>query len=382
MIETQYFLQLEKVYPAFLSGIIRGDGFAPVTLRGGKNKPTTPAELHNAIAAFLRHEKKADQSGWEISWERWQSKTLGLQEWPSSVVVGSEADFVYLLKKEKEVALFRAVVKELLCWNPAIRTWLAERPQRVQALKDEWKGICTVVDYLLQHDVTGYYIRSLPVPVHTKFIQQNKAVIFSLLQHLDGERFPVGESSLEKALGLQEKPVLYSLRWLDPSLAERYSSGMPVIGVTPTALQAVNWPVGEVWLVENETNLYLLPERQNAMALCSKGYALRLLKEIPFFGSARLLYWGDLDEDGYLMLDQVRGYYPHVQSVLMDEATVAFHQGEMQEVPFRGMRMDLRLKAGEAAGYALLMERGGRIEQEQLQQAFVQGRLGRWGEGR
>ncbi|HEY1022136.1 MAG TPA: Wadjet anti-phage system protein JetD domain-containing protein, partial [Flavisolibacter sp.] len=90
------------------------------------------------------------------------------------------------------------------------------------------------------------------------------------------------------------------------------------------------------------------------MALCSKGYALRLLKGIPFFGGTRLLYWGDLDEDGYLILDNMRGYYPHVECVLMDEATVAFHPSEMREGPFQGKRTDLRLHADEAAGYRLL----------------------------
>lgn len=84
------------------------------------------------------------------------------------------------------------------------------------------------------------------------------------------------------------------------------------------------------------------------------------------------MYWGDLDEDGYLILDNMRGYYPHVECVLMDEATVAFHPSEMREGPFQGKRTDLRLHADEAAGYRLLIERGGRIEQEQLQQAYVQ----------
>lgn len=59
------------------------------------------------------------------------------------------------------------------------------------------------------------------------------------------------------------------------------------------------------------------------------------------------------------MQDQTRRYYPHVQSVLMDEATVAFYQGEMREVPFRLKRTELQLQANAMVGYRLLMENRG-----------------------
>lgn len=375
MIEEHYLAQLQKRYTIFLSELIKEKSFTPIRLRGGKSKPKTSTILHAAIASFLRYEKVDNKPGWEIEWETWQSRLLGTQRWPSSVIVYTESDFLYLLKKEKEVASFRELMNQLLSWRPTIAPWLAERPQKVLVLKEHWKGICAVVDYLLNHDVKGYYIRSLPVPVHTKFIQQNNVTILSLLQHFDRLRFPVNVTNLEKALSLQEKPTLHSMRWLDISLAEQYSSGMNVLGVSPISLQALRWSVGEIWIVENETNLYLLPHRQNGMAIFSKGYALHQLQKIPLFTKSKLIYWGDLDEDGFLMLHQFRQYYPHVQSIFMDEATVLFHQKEMSKVPFRLKRTDLLLQPNEAAAYKILMEQEGRIEQEQLLHEYMQFQL-------
>ncbi|RYF86204.1 MAG: hypothetical protein EOO03_12155, partial [Chitinophagaceae bacterium] len=286
--------------------------------------------------------------------------------WPSEVRVNTEADLLHLLKKEKEVARFHAVLHRLKNWNPQVLPWLAAQPQRVLEFQDDWLGLCAVVDYFLQHDVAGKYVRSLPVPVHTKFIQQHSAVLLSLLKHLAPERFATAERDLEIALGLLRKPFLFPIRWLDTHLSNVITSGMEVIAVTPEALQAAGWPVKEVWVVENETNLYLLPPRPGGMALFAKGYALHHLRSIPLFNQSRIFYWGDLDEDGFQMLHQFRQHYPHTQSLLMDEATVQEHLGELQIVRFRQPDQVFRFTPAEQGAWNLLKEQNGRIEQERI----------------
>ena len=371
MIEQHYLDQLQKYYPRYLSTLIEGIPFTPVVLKGGKAKPTTTKELEQGIASFLRHQKSGNNPGWEISWETWQSKKLGNQQWPASVAVTTEADMLYLLRKEKEVAQFRKLLQQLLQWSNDIASWLAAKPLRVLEYANRWPGICAVVNYLLQHDVRGQYIRSLPVPVHTKFIQQNSAIILSMLRHLAPDRFAADAKDLEGALGLRHKPVLCTLRWLDSVLAASHTSGMEVVGVTSEALRQVQWPVREVWVVENETNLYLLPSRSGAMALFGKGYALHDLQGIPMLQQSRLLYWGDLDEDGFRMLHQFRQLYPHTESLLMDEATVQAHAGEIQAITLRFPDQEMNLTASEKAAWQLLWARSGRIEQEQIRQDWL-----------
>lgn len=376
-IEEFYLSQLQKYYHSFLSNLIQGKEFEVIKLWGGKKKPTSTKQLHELIASFQLYEKNPGKLGWVIEWEIWRSRLVGVQQWPTTIIVNSEADFLFLLKKEEEVTIFRKVAQQILNWNPSIRPWLVARPQKVLELEKEWGGICAVVDYILRNEVRSYYLRSLPVPVHTKFIQQHKATLLSLLQHFDSLRFAASETNFEKALLLQEKPALHTTRWLDTDLATCYTSSIDVFGISPLALQKVDWVVEEIWVVENETNVFLLPKRKKTMAIFSKGYALHQFKNIPLFQKAKLIYWGDLDEDGFIMLHQFRQYYPHVRSAFMDETTVLCHMAEMSKIPFRRKLFDLQLLPNEAAAYKLLMEFEGRIEQEQLQQQFIQAYLDR-----
>ena len=371
MIDEQYIAQLHKGFPKYLSNVIDGLPFQIIHLKGGKDKPQTTPELHKAIASFLKYEQTNDHLGWVIEWEEWQSRKLGSQRWPSAITITSEEDYLHLLNKQQEVAHFKQVLQKLFGWNANIASWLSSKPHKVLELQEQWKGICAVVDYLLQHNVQRFYIRSLPVPVHTKFIQQYKGTILSLLKHFDPVRFPKTETDLESALGLQVKSCFNSIRWLDTSLAKEYTSGIEVLAVCPDSLQEVNWKVKEVWLVENETNLYLLPNRRDALAIFSKGYALHQFVNIPFFLQSDLFYWGDLDEDGFIMLHKFRQHYPRLQSVLMDEQTVKIHISEIDTVPFRFKGIKLDLLPAEAAAFKILQDCNGRIEQEKLQQAYM-----------
>jgi hypothetical protein len=374
MSEQAYIGQLLKKYPDFLRRIITRESFETIALRGLK-RPEKTESLWSLIAIFQKYEKSADRAGWTIAWESWKSRKLSQQRWPSSITITTEEDFISLIGKTKETAEFRSQVKQLIAWNNRIVDWLQNHVSAVLKYKSVWKDVCAVMDFFLLEDATPYYIRNIPIPVHTKFIDQHSSLILAILKSLDPERFPPDVNDLEKAAGLRKKPHLYSMRWLDLSLAEKYTAGLDVLGLPFTRLQNVNWKVPEVWLVENETNLYLLPERKNALALFAKGYALHNLKAIPFFKEAHIFYWGDLDEDGYLMLEQFRYFYPHTISVLMDESTVLFHIEQIKIISYRYNRPQLNLRPAELAGYLFLLEKHGRIEQEKLRQDFVQLRI-------
>ncbi len=239
--------------------------------------------------------RQPDRPGWEITWGMNKFPGLGKQKWPQLILITTEKDFLFLLQKEEEAGVFRTLVNQLVSWDYRIIEWLIANPLSVLKYSDDWKGICAVTD-ILQQDVSQYYSRNLPVNVHTKFIDSHRAIILSMLKSLDHERFPENVKDLESAAGLQKKPPLYSIRWLDKTLATRYTAVFDVLALPLVKLQEATWDIREVWLVENETNLYLLESRQNALAIFAQGYALHHLKEITFLRKApHLFYWGDLD---------------------------------------------------------------------------------------
>jgi hypothetical protein len=371
--ENPYLVQLRKKYVDFLRSVVRNETFSPIKLRGGTGKPGSTKELHDATAVFLEFEKKENRPGWQIEWEIWTSKKLGSQQWPSAIIVETEADYLYILELSEKVAFFKTTLSKLVEWRKEIRGWIEMRPQSIFDLP--WEQICAVVDYILNNDLRNYYLRSIPVPVHTKFIERNAAVLLSLLRHFDSVRFPDEGLGLIKALGVKPKPVLYPVRWLDDTLARRYTSGITSLAVSSEDLNKLDLKVAEVWFVENDTNLYLLPKRSDAIALSCRGLALHVLSSIPFFQHSRLLYWGDLDEAGFRMLQQFRQFYPTVESILMDDETVQFHRHEIQSIPSKSNNAELQLQKHEMDAWKILRPLNGRIEQEKLDQFFVQAYL-------
>lgn len=370
--ENPYLDQLNRKYMLYLGSLITGEEFFPLRLRGGTGKPADTKQLHESTNDFLQFEKKEGRPGWIVEWENWTSKKFGVQQWPSSISIEKEEDYLYILNKQEEVLQFRQLLQDLLHWQPSIRSWLAGRPQKVLELSGQWEHLRAVVDHVIQNDLSSYYLRSIPVPVHTKFIKQYETVLLSLLKQIAPDRFPVELNDISIALGVKHKPVLYPVRWLDPVPAEKYTAGIINLAVSSEDLKKMDPEIAEVWLVENETNLYLLQQRKNALGLMSRGNALHMLSGVPFFNKARLLYWGDLDEAGFLLLHQLRKLYPSLESILMDEETLMFHQKDMRSIDTGNIKMELNLTGTEFAAYDHLRRSKGRIEQEQLDQAFIQ----------
>ena len=260
-------VQLEKGYRNFLKNRIAENQFEQIVLRGGKGKPANSIDLHKSIGLFLKYEKNDTKKGWFIEWENWFSKKLGQQRWPGRVMVQTEEDLLFLIGKENEILLFDRKLAELKSWRSEISSWLTEQPEALLKYFDRWDGLRAVVDFLLACDVSIYYMRNLPVPVHTKFIEENESLLLSLIRHFDAKRFGTAEKSLSNAIGIKRKPVLFTGRWLDQSLADRYSYGMEIFGITPDDLRGRDWQINEVWLVENETALYMFPCRKNSLVI-------------------------------------------------------------------------------------------------------------------
>lgn len=361
-------------YSDYQRSIIQDISFFPLHIPADKKASTDFSARHKQLEALIGQSKERTGYGYSLQYRKVFTRKHGEQDEVDAILFEREADYLRFLDKEEQSASFKWILEELKSWRAGIKDWLLTQPPDIlHQYADAWKGICGVVDYLLQHKVEGYYLRTLPVPVHTKFIQRYQSVIFSLLKYLQPERFCMESASLEEALGLLKKPHLFTLRWLDQSSAVQYSSGMEVFGISVEYLKQVNWSVKRVILVENETNLFLLPSLPDTVALISGGGALHLLKEVPLFQNTQLYYWGDLDEKGFVLLHDIRLYYPRVSSLMMDEAVVAHHQHEIDKQPRPYREKDLpALSPTEKRAFLFLAANSGRIEQEKLDQSYMQ----------
>ncbi|GHU36364.1 hypothetical protein AGMMS50256_32860 [Betaproteobacteria bacterium] len=137
--------------------------------------------------------------------------------------------------------------------------------------------------------------------------------------------------------------------------------------------------VKRVFITENETNFLAFPPVRNAIVIFGAGYGWAVLARSHWLKQCAMHYWGDIDTHGFGILDQLRGHFEHVESFLMDRATLDAHAAVWGNED-KPLRVDLRrLRFEESALYDDLRDNrirvGLRLEQEYIGFQWVNDRL-------
>jgi hypothetical protein len=172
------------------------------------------------------------------------------------------------------------------------------------------------------------------------------------------------------------------LKLLDPSIALMPGAGDADITVTQAAFEQLGSPlsaVRRVFITENEINYLTFPPVANSLVIFGAGYGFEVLAQAQWLHQRHIHYWGDIDTHGFAILDQLRAQFPHVQSLLMDQATLLAHADHWGEEPQPVLRDLPRLTAQEGEVYNLLRDNRLRprlrLEQERIGFSWVQGAL-------
>ena len=81
-----------------------------------------------------------------------------------------------------------------------------------------------------------------------------------------------------------------------------------------------------MFITENETNFLAFPDVPNSVVIFGAGYGWDALAAAQWLRRCTVFYWGDIDTHGFAILDQLRGRFEHVESLLMDRATLLAHE--------------------------------------------------------
>ena len=84
--------------------------------------------------------------------------------------------------------------------------------------------------------------------------------------------------------------------------------------------------IKRIFITENEINFLSFPAQKNSLVIFGSGYGFDALAKAQWLSQLAVFYWGDIDSHGFAILDQLRKKFPHVQSLLMDEATLMKHR--------------------------------------------------------
>lgn len=368
--------QCLKWWKGILVSTIDGTSYFPKELNRigkvtSKDILTKLSDYKKSIEILQSNSKVNKKAGYNLLTTEKQFDKIGKQSVPEKITVDGIEDYLRITGKEKEYQIF---LKNLSLLQSELRSlvgWARVNPIKLIE-HDTWAGTLKVCKYFIQNPSPNSYIRQLPIDIHTKYINENKAIIASLLSYLIPDHINTEEKDFEKRFNLLSKEQLIRIRFLDASKSPLRN--ITDISFTEKELKHYNFQIENVFIAENLMNFLTLPFLDNTIAIWSGGgFNISYLKNIQWLKDKQFYYWGDIDAQGFQILNQCRTYFPSTIAVLMDNETLKnFQTGE--GVPAKNQTLT-QLTKDEINLYEYLRENNIRLEQEKITQVFAERRI-------
>lgn len=268
------------------------------------------------------------QKGLHMTMQEFHFSLVGRQRLPVAIQIPSMDILVKLLGQKSAWQAFLLDITLVRHSWPELENWLCDEVALVVRHQGKWPRLLAVCRYFQQHPRPLCYLRQIDIPgVDSKFIENNKPVLKSLLDKLlppeviDDSPALSGKYAFEQRYGILHDMPSVRFRLLDEQMTS-YFSGLSDFSTPVEQMAELKLPIECVIITENKTNFLALPAVYNSIAIFGLGYGVQLLKKMTWLMQVRILYWGDIDTNGFAILSQLRSYFPHVESLLMDEETL------------------------------------------------------------
>lgn len=364
----------ERKYISFLQSLVEQRPFEKLVIRGDKSyTKSSLAEFEREIQLIHSQSKDKKGFGYSLDFQKVKTKHLGVQDLLISIYFDNEKDFLKFLGKENEVDSFKSNVEIILREFLELKDWIFKNSKKIIDNANEWQNILQVCQYFKQNPKPNFYIRELPVKVHTKFIEKNKGIIRELLDVLIYDHVNTEEKEFEKRFCLKYAEPQIRFKVLDKTISNRFFSGIDDIAIPVSQFEKLELPIRKVLVVENKTTLYTtltLPKMDDTIAIFGSGFSVFNLKNVRWFDNLKLLYWGDIDVQGFEILSQFRTYFPQTNSILMDKKTFDSYF-EDDKGTLSNLTVKLNLTYEEQLLYEILKTNNWRLEQEKIPFDYV-----------
>lgn len=363
------------------------EGWSPPVWVLGLKPPTERQALgdQGTAQAWVRSWRAVElPEGVRVDWDERSWRSLGTQRVPMRVVVESPDALARWCggQTARELRVFADRVDQLRGMarpqvtaareesHAGLSAALRRHAQRLTDLPaPEFERLAQVLDWLGSHSVAGLRPRQLPIRgVDSKWFSAHRAV----LSALHAELFP---EAGEPGLGILDTHPTVRLRVLDPALRP---AGLRDLDVPLDQAAALDWSPELVVIVENSETLLCLPQARGVVGIWGKGFNAQAATALPWLVEVPILYWGDLDSQGFAILHRYRSHLPQIRSILMDEPTLEQFRDlwVLEPTPFRGSLSTLT-PAETRTLERLRAEGDVRLEQERVAWAYAVDELAR-----
>lgn len=319
-----------------------------------------------------------------VEMREFKHRLFGANTIPAEVWVDTVDDALALIGKRRDATRFATLLDVTRERQSRLLDWLAKRPLRALELSDEWSRLLEIVAWLQAHPRPGVYLRQVDIPgVHSKFIEAHRGVLAELLNlalpaaAIDASAS--GASQFARRYGFRDKPLRIRFRVLDSE-----HTLLPRVCEQDITLDAESFAqldprVSRVFITENEINFLAFPNVADSLVIFGAGYSFAVLAQAAWLARCRVHYWGDIDTHGFAILDQLRAHFDHVESFLMDRATLLTFEAQWGKEEKQTLRDLPRLSQEEQALYDDLRDnrvrKNLRLEQERIGFGWVESAL-------
>lgn len=316
-----------------------------------------------------------------VEMREFKHRVFGANAVPQEAWIDTVEDAWALIGKLRDATRFTTLIDTTRQRQPKLLEWLAKRPLRALELVEEWGRLLEIVAWLQAHPRPGIYLRQVDIPgVHSKFIEAHRGVLIELLDSvLSPEAIDPsasGVSQFAKRYGFRDKPERIRFRVLDPDHSLLSGGLIQDITLDAESFARLDFKISRVFITENEINFLAFPQVKDSLVIFGAGYGFEMLRKAEWLSRCRVHYWGDIDTHGFAILDQLRSQFDHVESFLMDRATLLAFESQWGEEEKQALRNLPRLNPEEMALYDDLRDnrirKNLRLEQERIGFGWVE----------
>ncbi len=352
-----------------------------IKLRQPASKDRADISNFNKIKDWCNHWKEQynlfgkQKLNISIEYIQINDRILGEQEFPAYIVVNDINSFIHYIKKEKEIKRFDEIAKVISEECFELLNLMNDKPfDFLKYDSKEWQKIIQVSVWISNNPSPNIYLRELEIPnIDTKFIEKHDGILKKVINLLiNKEETDFVTNNFEERYGFKRKPVTVRFRILDKELA---INGLTDLEIPIEDFARLNIFINKAFIIENKITGLSFPDVKSAIVIFGLGYGLDRLKNCYWLNNLELYYWGDLDTNGFVMLDQFRSYFPKAKSMLMTSEIIKEHKEMWVKEEKQSIRELTHLTADEANTYQELIENKHtnnlRLEQERINFSFV-----------
>ena len=367
-----------KAWWRSLEARVLGEPFFPweVPLPRVNSRGDDYEDIARQCAQLVAGSKTGTGHGYTVVSETRNLRLWGKNTVPVRLIFSTAEDLDAFLDRREQAAKFAQLYADTTDRFPALREWTAQHSKQVLENRKVWADLLLVCEYFVATPRPGVYLREIPLPLHTKFIEEHRGILRLLLDQL----LPAGElggGGFETRYGLRVPATLVRVRFLDAVVRERLGFPFEQVGIDRVDFARLPLAGVNLLVTENEVPFLTLPSLPNAIGVWGSGFAVTALGNLPVLQEARVWYWGDLDAQGFEILALLRERVPAIRTLLMDRGT--WERFQHHAVPGQAARFlpGPHLTVEEAALHDELKSRNLRFEQERIPHAWASAEIRR-----